>query len=75
LKLALVFIGLQILGGAAWAQNHKFIGRVLDAGTLAIFIGNLPAGGEMTAYFAQLFESRDGKIYRQRNYDCFEPFN
>ncbi|MCB9307325.1 MAG: nuclear transport factor 2 family protein, partial [Lewinellaceae bacterium] len=43
-------------------------------GTLAIPIGNIPAGGQMTAYFAQVFEFRDGKIYRQRNYDCFEPF-
>ena len=29
---------------------------------------------EMTAHFAQIFECKDGKIYRQRNYDCFEPF-
>lgn len=43
-------------------------------GTLAIPVGNIPAGGQMTAYFAQVFEFRDGKIYRQRNYDCFEPF-
>jgi hypothetical protein len=44
-------------------------------GTLAIPIGNIPIGGVMTAYFAQFFEFKDGKIFRQRNYDCFEPFN
>ncbi len=44
-------------------------------GTLAVPIGNIPVGGQMTAYFAQIFEFKDGKIYRQRNYDCFEPFS
>lgn len=44
-------------------------------GTLAIPLGNIPAGGQMTAYFAQFFEFKDGKIFKQRNYDCFEPFS
>jgi len=44
-------------------------------GTLAVPIGNIPVGGQMIAHFAQVFEFRDGKIYRQRNYDCFEPFS
>lgn len=43
-------------------------------GTLAVPLGNIPVGGQMTAYFAQIFEFKDGKIFRQRNYDCFEPF-
>ncbi len=44
-------------------------------GTLAVPLGRLPAGGQMVAYFAQFFQFKDGKIYRQRNYDCFEPFS
>ena len=44
------------------------------AGTLAVPVGRLPAGGDMRARFAVFFEIRDGKIVRQRNYDCFEPF-
>ncbi len=44
-------------------------------GTLAMPIGNIGAGGQMTAYFAQIFEFKEGKIFRQRNYDCFEPFS
>ena len=44
-------------------------------GTLAVPLGNIPAGGQMVAYFAQIFEFKDGKIFRQRNYDCFEPFS
>lgn len=43
-------------------------------GTLAIPLGNIPIGGQMIAHFAQIFEFKDGKIFRQRNYDCFEPF-
>jgi ketosteroid isomerase-like protein len=43
-------------------------------GTLAIPIASLPAGGQMRAHFAVFIEFRDGLIYRQRNYDCFEPF-
>lgn len=44
-------------------------------GTLAIPLGNIPVGGQMRAHFAQIFEFKDGKIFRQRNYDCFEPFS
>jgi ketosteroid isomerase-like protein len=49
--------------------------EVIWRGTLAVPIGTIPAGGEMKAYFAQFYEFKDGKIFRQRNYDCFEPFN
>jgi hypothetical protein len=58
-----------------YSSDDTVILEAIWRGTLAIFIGNPPAGGQMTAYFTQFFESRDGKIYRQRNYDCFEPFN
>ena len=44
-------------------------------GTLAIPIGNIAVGEQMTAHFVQIFEFKDGKIFRQRNYDCFEPFS
>ena len=43
-------------------------------GTLAVPVGTLPAGGEMRARFAMFLELRGGKIARQRNYDCFDPF-
>jgi len=43
-------------------------------GVLAIPIASIPAGGEMRAHFAIFLEFRDGKIVRQRNYDCFVPF-
>jgi ketosteroid isomerase-like protein len=43
-------------------------------GTLAVPLGTIPAGGDMRARFAVFLEFRDGKIARQRNYDCFEPW-
>ncbi|MES2702869.1 MAG: nuclear transport factor 2 family protein [Bacteroidota bacterium] len=43
-------------------------------GTLGMPMGDIPIGGEMKANFAQFFEFKDGKIIRQRNYDCFQPF-
>jgi len=43
-------------------------------GTLAVPFGNTPAGGEMRARFAIFLTFRDGKIIRQHNYDCFDPW-
>ncbi len=41
---------------------------------LAVPVGSIPAGGEMRARFAMVFEFRDGRIARQHNYDCFDAF-
>lgn len=43
-------------------------------GKLAIPFGSIPFGGQMKAFFAMFMEFRDGKIVRQRNYDCFEAW-
>jgi hypothetical protein len=41
--------------------------------TLAVPFGSLPVGGRRRS--SQVFiEFRDGKIVRQRNYDCFEAW-
>jgi hypothetical protein len=49
--------------------------EVLWAGTLAVPLGSLPAGSELRARFAVFLEfQKDGKIIRQRNYDCFDPW-
>jgi len=61
--LNLVADGSTVVVEAAWT------------GMLGIQIGEgLPAGTEMQARFAQFFEIKHGKIYRQRNYDCFFPW-
>jgi ketosteroid isomerase-like protein len=62
----------EILG--AVAQGDTVALETLWTGTLAVPVGGLPAGGEMKARFAVFFEMRDGKIARQRNYDCFDAF-
>ena len=59
---------------AAYAVGETVILEVLWVGILAIAVGTLAAGQEMRAHFAVFLEFRDGKIVRQRNYDCFEPF-
>jgi ketosteroid isomerase-like protein len=43
-------------------------------GTLAVPFGNTPAGGQMRARFAIFLTFRDGRIVRQHNYDCFDPW-
>lgn len=48
--------------------------EVVWTATLAISLGTLPAGAEMRARFAVFLEFRDGRIARQRNYDCFDPW-
>ena len=48
--------------------------EVIWTGTLAIPMGSLPAGGTMKAHFGVFLTFREGRIYRQHNYDCFDPF-
>ncbi len=43
-------------------------------GVTAIPLQNLPAGSEMRDHAAIFLEFRDGRIARQRHYDCFEPW-
>jgi uncharacterized protein len=41
---------------------------------LKVPVGSLPAGGEMKANFGVFLQFRDGRIVKQHNYDCFDPF-
>ncbi len=43
-------------------------------GKMAIEAGPLKSGQLVRAHFCMVFELVDGKIHRQRNYDCFLPF-
>jgi ketosteroid isomerase-like protein len=43
-------------------------------GTLAVPFESVPAGGRMRVFFAMFLEFREGKIVRQRNYDCYEAW-
>jgi hypothetical protein len=59
----------------SYSFGNTVIIEAVWTGTLAVPIGNIPVDGEMKAYFAQFYEFKDDKIIKQRNYDCFEPFN
>ena len=59
----------------SYEHGNTVIVEVIWTGTLNIALGNIPVGGQMKAWFAQFFDFEGDKIIRQRNYDCFEPFN
>jgi ketosteroid isomerase-like protein len=56
------------------AAGERVALEVEWVGTLAVPFGSNPAGGQMKAFFAVFLEFREGKIIRQRNYDCFEAW-
>ncbi|MEO8700527.1 MAG: nuclear transport factor 2 family protein [Kofleriaceae bacterium] len=43
------------------------------AAVLLVWSGTLPDGRVMTAQICSVIELRDGKVWRQEQYDCFEP--
>lgn len=58
----------------SYVVGNTVILETIWTAKLAVPLGQIPSGGEMKAYFAQFIEFEDGKIIRQRTYDCFEPF-
>ena len=46
--------------------EYKWIGE------LKMKAGKIKQGQVLKAHICTIFEFRDGKIYRQRNYDCYE---
>lgn len=55
------------------AGPERVITRTTWTGELAVALGAWPAGTRLRAEIAMLFELRDGKIYRQENFDCYWP--
>jgi ketosteroid isomerase-like protein len=58
----------------AVASGDQVAIEALWIGTLAVPFGSIPAGGQMRARFAIFLTFRDGRIVRQHNYDCFDPW-
>jgi ketosteroid isomerase-like protein len=56
----------------ALAVGDQVALEVLWTGTIAVPLGDLPAGHTLRAHIATFLEFRDGKIITQRNYDCYE---
>jgi hypothetical protein len=54
--------GMQLFVEAVWT------------GEMAVDAGPLRRGQTVRATFCMAFEFKAGQIYRQRNYDCFDPF-
>lgn len=55
-------------------QKNTVVMEAKWTGKMAIHAGALKAGQELKAYFCMIFEFKDEKIHRIRNYDCFENF-
>ena len=58
----------------AVTSGNKVALEVEWTATVKVPVGTIPAGGQMRAHFGVFLELRDGRIARQHNYDCFEPF-
>ena len=43
------------------------------SGEMAIDAGRLAQGTVLVAHLCCVFDYKEGKIFRQRNYDCYEP--
>ncbi|HEY4671685.1 MAG TPA: nuclear transport factor 2 family protein, partial [Gemmatimonadaceae bacterium] len=66
------------------AQRFDVLNSIVDgdnvalevhwSGLLAAPVDVLPADSELRAHISIFFEFRDGKIARQHNYDCFDPW-
>jgi hypothetical protein len=64
--------GRELLTG----QRFDVLGHVVGSdqvATRARWTGTLVSGAKITASFSMHFTLRDGLIWRQENYDCFDP--
>ena len=66
------------------AQKFEIMNAIVDgdrvalevfwSGLLAAPVDTLPADAQMRAHFSMWLQFKDGKIARQHNYDCFDPW-
>ena len=66
------------------AEHYEVLNTLADGDTVAVELrwtatvgikaGPFEAGQQLRARFAIFLELRDGRIARQRNYDCFDPW-
>jgi hypothetical protein len=59
---------------SAIASGERVAMEVKWSAELAVPVGSLKPGDEMTCLSGIFIEFRDGMIWRQQNYDCFPPF-
>lgn len=58
----------------AFESGNQMSVEAVWTGRMATDAGHLRKGQELKAFLCMVFEFKDGKIFRQRNYDCYEPF-
>jgi len=56
------------------AMDQQVAMELIWTGTIRQAAGPFAAGQVLRARFAIFMEFRDGRIVRQRNYDCFDPW-
>ena len=56
------------------ADGDRVALEVFCSGFLAVPVDTLPADAQIRAHFSMWLEFKDGKIVRQHNYDCFDPW-
>ena len=59
------------------SQSYDIREMIIDgerAAVTTVWTGTLRDGRTMRAQFCTILELRDGKVWRQEQYDCFEPF-
>jgi ketosteroid isomerase-like protein len=71
-KALLSYEDFELLG--AHASGNLVAMELIWHGTIGIDSGPFAAGQTLRAHFAIFLEFRDGRIARQRNYDCFDPW-
>jgi len=71
-KALLSFEEFELLG--AVASGDVVAMELVWRGTVGVDAGPFVAGQTLRARFAIFLEFRDGRIARQRNYDCFDPW-
>lgn len=73
-------MGRKILAWQKYAVNEILEGvdrlfvEANWSGQVAADVGPLKKDQRLTAHCAMRFDFKDGKIIRQVNYDCYEPF-
>ncbi|MES1222619.1 MAG: nuclear transport factor 2 family protein [Bacteroidota bacterium] len=71
--------GKKILAYQRFEPTHFFetadavIAEYTWTGELKVRAGRLKQGQVLKAHICTIFEFRDDKIFRQRNYDCYDP--
>jgi len=66
------------------AQKYEVLNAIADgdnvalevfwSGLIAVPLEGLPANSQLRAHISIFLEFKDGKICRQHNYDCFDPW-